>query len=93
MVTFLGYRTILSLSEAFLYACEDSLGEARGVNGGRYFRLPPRFEEELFDFQKGAVKIAARHKGYSGLESSTLYFRLWVGWVPAAAGTTAFFGS
>ena len=33
--------------------------EARA--GLSQFRLPPRFEEELFDFQKSAVKIAARH--------------------------------
>lgn len=33
--------------------------EARA--GLSQFRLPPRFEEELFDFQKAAVKIAARH--------------------------------
>ena len=31
--------------------------------------------------------------GHSGLESITSYFRGWVGWVPAAAGTTAFFES
>ena len=33
--------------------------EARA--GLSQFRLPVRFEEELFDFQKAAVKIAARH--------------------------------
>ncbi|SEA47673.1 helicase-related protein [Nitrosospira multiformis] len=33
--------------------------EARA--GLSQFRLPPRFEEELFEFQKAAVKIAARH--------------------------------
>jgi superfamily II DNA or RNA helicase len=33
--------------------------EARA--GLSQFRLPARFEEELFDFQKSAVKIAARH--------------------------------
>ena len=33
--------------------------EARA--GLSQFRLPSRFEEELFDFQKSAVKIAARH--------------------------------
>ena len=33
--------------------------EARA--GLSQFRLPPRFEQELFDFQKSAVKIAARH--------------------------------
>jgi superfamily II DNA or RNA helicase len=33
--------------------------EARA--GISQFRLPPRFENELFDFQKSAVKIAARH--------------------------------
>ncbi|MDN5936672.1 MAG: SNF2-related protein, partial [Nitrosospira sp.] len=33
--------------------------EARA--GLSQFRLPPRFDEELFEFQKAAVKIAARH--------------------------------
>lgn len=33
--------------------------EARA--GLSQFRLPARFEQELFEFQKGAVKIAARH--------------------------------
>lgn len=33
--------------------------EARA--GLSQFRLPPRFEQELFEFQKSAVKIAARH--------------------------------
>ena len=33
--------------------------EARA--GLSQFRLPARFEDELFDFQKAAVKIAARH--------------------------------
>lgn len=33
--------------------------EARA--GLSQFRLPPRFDDELFDFQKAAVKIAARH--------------------------------
>ena len=33
--------------------------EARA--GLSQFRLPPRFDTELFEFQKGAVKIAARH--------------------------------
>jgi superfamily II DNA or RNA helicase len=33
--------------------------EARA--GLTQFRLPPRFEQELFDFQKSAVKSAARH--------------------------------
>ena len=33
--------------------------EARA--GLSQFRLPPRFDQELFEFQKSAVKIAARH--------------------------------
>jgi superfamily II DNA or RNA helicase len=33
--------------------------EARA--GLSQFRLPPRFDDELFEFQKAAVKIAARH--------------------------------
>lgn len=33
--------------------------EARA--GWSQFRLPPRFDQELFEFQKSAVKIAARH--------------------------------
>lgn len=33
--------------------------EARA--GLSQFRLPPRFEQDLFEFQKSAVKIAARH--------------------------------
>lgn len=38
--------------------------EARA--GLSQFRLSPRFEEELFDFQKAAVKIAARHLNKRG---------------------------
>lgn len=38
--------------------------EARA--GLSQFRLPPRFEEELFEFQKSAVKIAARHLNRRG---------------------------
>lgn len=38
--------------------------EARA--GLSQFRLPPRFEEELFEFQKSAVKIAARHLNRHG---------------------------
>lgn len=38
--------------------------EARA--GLSQFRLPPRFEEELFEFQKNAVKIAARHLNRRG---------------------------
>lgn len=38
--------------------------EARA--GLSQYRLPPRFEEELFEFQKSAVKIAARHLNRRG---------------------------
>jgi superfamily II DNA or RNA helicase len=38
--------------------------EARA--GLSQFRLPPRFENELFEFQKSAVKIAARHLNKRG---------------------------
>lgn len=38
--------------------------EARA--GLSQFRLPPRFEKELFEFQKSAVKIAARHLNRRG---------------------------
>jgi hypothetical protein len=55
----LGARRTIPPHHIYLNIAYHLSTEARA--GLSQFRLPGRFEQELFEFQKSAVKIAARH--------------------------------